>query len=495
MMALSSLLWRATTTTYVPAARRRVARIESRSLAIASNAASAAWRERVQQWQTTLTLAENGDASAMCDVGWAKHHGLVPSSTPSSPSSVGKVGGKAVKEALKYYKQSAALGYAPASSLLGDLYFYGMDETRDWNEARTHLEKVLEDTDEDEGEDAYVRMRALRKLGSIAAWEGGDSATATATATATTATATTATSGARDYLTEALATCRTHLGGNFAFLLSHDPPGDFYSHLEAEAKIADDHEALGGKLAGFVTARGWEPRLEDFVSLRAYTRRVREVERSDGDFASEYFREGLGRFAPSAVVDASSPSDGGGEWGITFLPSLFRVYGHPLVQEILREKAEGGGEAPPSLVVLGSALGNCAVWPALAFGFRATGFDILESCVRKTNDDIIASLKGNGAARLRDLVKFEVANVLSDADRVEPEMKAASVVWSNDHEWGEAAQRKVEEMAYANMSEGSCLVLYRPPLTLQDLRWKAGVKIPNIATSWNPRLTMYLLKK
>lgn len=382
-----------------------------------------------------------------------------------------------MKEALQFYKQSAALGYAPASSLLGDLYFYGKDEPRDLSEAKLHLKKVLDDTSEDEGEDAYVRMRALRKLGSIATWEGDDS--------------TTTTSSARDCFTTALATCRTHLGGNFAFLLSHDPPADFYSHLEAEMKITDDHQTLGGKLAGFVTAKGWEPKLEDFVSLRAYTRRVRDIEKSDDDFALEFIQEGLRRFTPP--VDASS-SDGGGEWGITFLPSLFRVYGHPLVQEILREKAEGS-EAPPSLLVLGSALGNCAVWPALAFGLRATGFDILESCVHKTNNDIIASLKGNGAERLRGLVKFEVADVISDSDRVEPEMKAASVVWSNDHEWGEVAQRKVEEMAYANMSEGSCLVLYRPPLTLQDLQWKAGVKIPNIVTSWNPQLTMYLLKK
>ena len=159
----------------------------------------------------------------------------------------------------------------------------------------------------------------------------------------------------------------------------------------------------------------------------------------------------------------------------------------------IKEKAEAS-EEPPALLVLGSALGNCAVWPALAFGFKATGFDVLESCVQKTND-IIGSLKGKGAETLKDLTKFEVANVISDSDVVGSEMKAATVIWSNDHEWGQAAQRKIEEMAFANMTEGSCLVLYRPPLTLQELGWKNGVKILDIAVSWNPKLAMYLLLK
>lgn len=418
----------------------------------------------MQQWQTTLDLADTGDASALCDIGWAKHKGLVPS------SSVGEVGGKAVAEAVQFYKQSAALGYAPASSLLGDLYFFGQDKPRDLVEAKRHLDKVLEDTNDDEGEDAYVRVRALRKLGSIAMWEG-DSESASAS------------------FSTALSSCRTHLGGNFAFMLSHDPPA-FYSQLEAELKITDDHQSLGGKLSGFATARGWEPKMEDFVTLRAFTRRLRDTEKSDDDFALDYFQESLRRFSSSSSVVAS---DGCGEWGITFLPSLFRIYGHPLVQKLLKEKAEAS-EEPPALLVLGSALGNCAVWPALAFGFKATGFDVLESCVQKTND-IIGSLKGKGAETLKDLTKFEVADVISDSDVVGSEMKAATVIWSNDHEWGQAAQRKIEEMAFANMTEGSCLVLYRPPLTLQELGWKNGVKILDIAVSWNPKLAMYLLLK
>ena len=50
-----------------------------------------------------------------------------------------------------------------------------------------------------------------------------------------------------------------------------------------------------------------------------------------------------------------------------------------------------------------------------------------------------------------------------------------------------ATSDEVEEM-------GSYGGLYQPLLTLQELQWKAGVKISNIATSWNPQLTMYLLK-
>jgi len=428
----------------------------------------------VQQWQTTLALAEKGDASALCDVGWAKHKGLVPSSSSFGEMEVGG-DDKAVTEAVFCYKQSAALGYAPASSLLGDLYFYGQEKPRDLVEAKRHLEKVLEDTKEDEGEDAYVRVRALRKLGSIAMW-GGDCDSDSVSA--------------RDSFSRALSSCRTHLGGNFAFMLSHDPPAAFYSHLEAEMNITDDPKDLGGKLSGFATAKGWEPKLEDFVTLRAFTRRLRDTEKSDDDFALNYFQEaeGLRRFQSSGEC----------EWGITFLPSLFRVYGHPLLQKLLKEKAEKNASEdnnePPALLVLGSALGNCAVWPALAFGFKATGFDILESCVQKTNA-IIGSLKGKGAETLKDLTRFEVANVISDSDKVSREMKAASVVWSNDHEWGQAAQRKIEEMAFENMTEGSCLVLYRPPLTLHELGWKNGVQIPDIAVSWNPKLTMYLLLK
>ena len=88
----------------------------SRSLRTLMSSApiSSAWRECVQQWQTTLALVEKGDASALCDVGWAKHKGLVPSS-----SSLGEmeVGGddKAVTEAVFCYEQSAALGCRPAT--------------------------------------------------------------------------------------------------------------------------------------------------------------------------------------------------------------------------------------------------------------------------------------------------------------------------------------------------------------------------------------------
>ena len=417
-----------------------------------------------------MALAETGDASALCDVGWAKHKGLVPSS-----SSTGEVGGKAVTEAVACYKQSASLGYAPASSLLGDLYFYGQDEPKDLVNAKRHLEKVLEDTTEGEGDDAYVRVRALRKLGSIAMW-GEDSDLDSISA--------------RDSFSRALTSCQTHLGGNFAFLLSHDPPA-FYSHLEEELKITDDPQDLGGKLSGFATAKGWEPKLDHFVTLRAFTRRLRDTEKSDVDFALDYFQEAEGL--------RRSGTSGECEWGITFLPSMFRVYGHPLLQKLLKEKAEkndasDNSNKQPSVLVLGSALGNCAVWPALAFGFKATGFDILESCVQKTNA-IIGSLKGKGAETLRDLTRFEAVNVISQSDLVGREMKEASVVWSNDHEWGQAAQRKIEEMAFENMTEGSCLVLYRPPLTLHKLGWKNGVQIPNIAVSWNPKLTMYLLLK
>jgi len=62
-----------------------------------------------------------------------------------------------------------------------------------------------------------VRARAHQRLGVIALLGAPASAEAQAEAQAE----------ARGQFQESLALCRTHLGGHWAFLLQHDPPGLF----------------------------------------------------------------------------------------------------------------------------------------------------------------------------------------------------------------------------------------------------------------------------
>ena len=65
-------------------------------------------------------------------------------------------------DAISAYNEA---GYSPAASLLADLFFYGHDLPTDRALAAHWLRRVVELTDEAEAGDAFVRARALQKLG------------------------------------------------------------------------------------------------------------------------------------------------------------------------------------------------------------------------------------------------------------------------------------------------------------------------------------------
>ena len=50
-----------------------------------------------------------------------------------------------------------------------------------------------------------------------------------------------------------------------------------------------------------------------------------------------------------------------------------------------RAVSQGRGGVP-KVVCIGSGLGNLVAWPAIAFGFRGVGFDILRSCTKKAGE-------------------------------------------------------------------------------------------------------------
>jgi len=200
------------------------------------------------------------------------------------------------------------------------------------------------------------------------------------------------------------------------------------------------------------------------------------VEAKDSEWAVKYQLECLETFR-----------EGEGAWGVTYLESFMRILGHPTLQSSLRGISKAG--KTPKVVVLGSALGNQVIWGSAAFGFEGVGYDVLGCCVEKA-EEIADGLKGEGGEGIREKVKFEKRNVTEE----ELDLDGANLVWSNDHEWGEEAQRKVEKMAFEGLKEGGGLVLYRPPLD-RTLGWREGVRIGGVATSWNPSGTVFLLIK
>ena len=139
---------------------------------------------------------------------------------------------------------------------------------------------------------------------------------------------------------------------------------------------------------------------------------------------------------------------------MTYLESLMRVYGLPVVQRSLSDAVASGRR--PTVSVLGSALGNTAVWPAIAFGFNARGYEALDCCVGKARE-LVEGLKGKAGEEARASVEFFKADVLGP----NVDLAGSDVVWSNDFQWGEEAQGKVEKMAFDAMGAGGCLVIYR----------------------------------
>ena len=162
--------------------------------------------------------------------------------------------------------------------------------------------------------------------------------------------------------------------------------------------------------------------------------------------------------------------------------------------------------------MLGSALGAACVWPALAFGFSATGFEKLACCVEESQqlatvaDPVLQYLAKpvasweDAAAPAPAIANFVCADVVADAALVAPELADAAVVWSNDYAWPQDVQRKSEELAHASMAPGSVLVLYRPPhLSVGpsgagEGAWEDGGRL-QVPTSWAPQLQMHLAIK
>lgn len=418
---------------------------------LSSPAFSPAWRERLQAWSTTLSAAEAGAPDALTDVGWAYHAGLVPSSEAEDatlPADPGK--------ATEMFRQAADKGYAPASSLLADLHYYAATPA-ERERAKPHLERVLESTDEAAAGDAYVRVRALQKLGVLSHESGG----------------------ATPQFEAALDLCERHGLTNYAFLLPHDPV-NFFEELAAEEAALDDVPALARNLAPFESKHVPPAPLPALTALRAYTRALRAAEGGASPWLLSLSREALGRFGCGEA----------GAFGVTFLGSFMRVAGHPVAQGRFGEVLRGGGT--PHVVSLGSALGNSVVWPAAAFGFTGKGYDVLESAVGKARE-LVAGLKGEGGRGVGARVSFEAGDVLEDEGAAK-EIGRADLVWANDHSWGEEAQRRLEELCWERMQPGACLVLYRKPAGKHgwDLKSMGLLQVP---TSWHPKATMVILKK
>jgi len=472
------------------------------------------WRKRLQQWSTMKSIAAGSSlvtpldqASALCDVGFAYHQGTVPTETPQTTLPADSSKAKAL------YAQSAALDYAPAASLLADYYFYNKNtdtqntDTDDRNTAAVDKQQqqqqqqhrdeqatrwcytTLDLTDAALPGDAYLRSRASQKLGILNFRENNEIYTP----------------HAQSHFEDALESCQQHLGGNWPFLLSHDPPGLFLL-LQKESEELDNVPLLQTNLSGFQTSSALEWKngtsVESMVALRSYTLQMRDIETKDTEFALSLQKDSLELF--SSTVEGST-------WGVTYLSSFFQVMGNPLIQQSMNSNNNPTNNKKKKknyqMVVLGSALGSACVWPATAFGFQAVGFDIMDTCI-DTSNRLIESVAGKGGELLRERVEFRKIDVLQEIEEVQTAInnntncgndddddETMNIIWSNDYMWGEEAQLEVENKAFEAMRTGDVIVLYRHPHTLQINKWSRGGKIENVAVSWDVHSTMYVLIK
>lgn len=416
---------------------------------------------------------------ALCEMGWAYHQGLNPESI------------KDLSIAIEYYLKSASQGHAPASSLLADVYYFDHDGVKDWTKATKYLKDVILQTSPGLVGDAYVRTKALQKLG-IMVHRGGVCEHTNASHQ---------TSGAA-YFNDALSLCNTHFKNSWAFLLAHDPPG-LWENLEREDKLLGDAEVLGRLMSGLVCTSQGGADGSALSQLQYYTRSLRRMENNPAWVA---------RWQTS-VLDVFPDSNDSGSWGVTYFQSFLRIMMEPIVQHTV-SVGRGG---VPKVVVLGSALGNIVAWAALAFGFRGVGLDALAPCTEgatelyttavdaiERKNEVLQQYKASAmvedrvvpaadASKTVGKVVFERVNVVSDTEHVSRECDDANVVWINDFSWSVAAQRAVEATALASMPSGSLMVLYRPPhFPPQDSQL---IKVVSVATSWNPALDMHLVYK
>ena len=412
----------------------------------------ARWKQELGSYEKAQAKAIGGDPISMTDVGWLWHQGKVPLEAVNTFEAAD------IPRAIKAYEKAAALKYSPASSLLADLYFYGKEISSDRDAAKKWLNNVLDCTLLDEPSDAYIRGKALRQLAVLSRLSGDVK-----------------TSLAR--FNESVDLVSKHLNGNWAFILPHDPPG-LWEMLSREQATLEDSQLLARNLSGFAVAEGRgreEDELRTAVALRSYTNALRNMEAHDKSFAISLWSESLDRF----------PSDyEQGSWGVTYLESFMRVYGHPMLQKSLCGVINEGRK--PTVSVLGSALGNTAVWPSLAFGFKSTGHEALDCCATKSNE-LLQNLKGRAGDEARSNV------TLIHGDAFDADLEGSDIIWSNDFQWGEEAQREVEAKAFEALSPGRCLVLYRRPKD-DGLNWSERV-VTRASVSWDPELPVFILLK
>jgi hypothetical protein len=436
-------------------------------------------------WKKNLQLASAGNVGALCEVGWAHHQGLTPDSH------------KSLDKAIDYYNRSMEQGYAPAASLLGDIHYYDHDERKDWTLATKYLHKVIACTSPEEQNDAYVRSKALQKLGLIASRgvsQGKDPQHLQ----------TPDRERGLEHFKEALSLCKTHFNCSWAFLLAHDPPG-LWEQLENEESLLGNAEVLGRVMSNLVsTGQGGSGDGSALSQLQYYTRALRKME-NDTDWVAQWQLE---------VLELFPVTSEGGDWGVTYFTSFLRIFMEPIVQQVV-STGRGG---VPKVVSLGSGLGNIVSWPALAFGFRGVGLDVLPVCTKgatelyttaveaiRLKNDILHQFKdskilvgqqlpdaGNSDVTIGKVI-FDTVDVVVDTARVEKECADANVVWISDQSWPVEAQRAIEATAFASMPSRTIMVLYRPPHYPPENN-KLVKAIP-VATSWSPNLDMYIVYK
>ena len=414
-------------------------------------------------WKKGLKLATQNDPAALCDVGWGFHQGANPERTQN------------IDTAIDYYLKSATLGYSPAASLLADIHYFDHDSKKNWHLAEKYLQEVIELTSHTEAGDAYLRAKSLQKLGMIACH--GDSQD---------------TEKGLEYFRNSIDLCSTHLNGSYAFLLSHDPPG-LFEQLENENNLLSNDEVLGRVMSDLVSVgQGISSDGSALSQLQYYTRALRKME-NDSEWVMNYQQN---------VLNTFPKEDNGGEWGVTYFQSSLRIFMEPVVQNAV-SKGHGGNGAFPKIVALGSALGNTVSWPAIAFGFRGIGFDVLESCTKGAEElyataataidrknVVLGDIDGGASA---GAVRFETINVIDEKVRIGKECTDANVVWLNDYAWSIEAQKEVEENVMRNLPSGSVMVLYRAPHFVPEN--VNAVKTINVSTSWNPNLEMNVVLK
>ena len=380
---------------------------------------------------------------------------------------------------------------------MADLYYFDNGDgntKKDLTEAKVWLEKVLEYTSEKEADDAYLRVKSHQRLGIISYLDGDESL-------------------AKEQFKKSIESANEHLGGNWSFLLNHDPP-NLWENLELEDKILDDIPKLIGNLTGFATTfeRMKEMKPVDIskagsgidtplipkhiLQLRNYTKQLRTYESRNKEWLLKLQLESLAKFPGNTI--------GAADYGVTFMDSYFRIFGHVTIQKLLKRKLmENRAADLGKIVVLGSALGSQCVWSSLVFGFPTIGFDMMESHITAAKELVETSIKieeGGDAvvcSSNRDLIEFVEKDVISDIklglenSLVLKEISKSPLTWVNDYSWSSENQKLVEDEMFKVMESGSALVLYREA---RNSSWEVGGSAV-IKTSWEPMLGMRIYVK